>query len=88
MIGSYGQAYQSILTVSGIDACPWDGSQVGQAIRWPFLQISAPSLSLQCLKAEQILDHRFHGWAGVLIPSVGLLLGYRKWSLQVPYSSC
>ena len=37
------------LIVSGIGACPWDGSQVGLVIGWPFSQSLLHFLSLNFL---------------------------------------
>jgi hypothetical protein len=38
MLGSCLQVYRLALKESGIGSCPWDGSQIGPAIGWPFPQ--------------------------------------------------
>ena len=74
--------------MSGIVACPWNGSQVGPVISWPLTQ---PLLKLQILTflGEKInFGSKVCGWVDVSIAPLGFLPGYRRWPLQVPHPQC
>jgi hypothetical protein len=75
------------LIVSGIYACPWDGSLVGLVIGWPFFQ-SVPFHLLAFLVGRIHFSPKFCGWVGVTITPLGFLSGYRRWSLQFLYPKC
>jgi hypothetical protein len=73
------------LIVSGTGTCPWDESQVGMVIGWPFPQTPLHLCPPSICKQDKFWVENFVGGFGSLIPPMGVLPGYRKWPLQVPY---
>ena len=74
--------------MSGIVACPWDGSQVGPVIGWH--SVSAPS-SIPALLVSEIkfwVEGFVGGLVVVPVTLLGFLPSYRRWSLQVSYPHC
>jgi hypothetical protein len=48
--------------------------------------VSAPSLSQHFCQTGQIMGGSFYGCVGVLIPPLGVLPGYKRWPLQIPWT--
>ena len=71
------------LIMSGTDAFPWDGSQILGWLLLAIPSVSAPSLSMHLTR--QIWGQKFCGWVGVLIIPLGILFGYRRLPLKVPW---
>jgi hypothetical protein len=67
---------------------PWDGSQVGLVIGWPFSQFLLHLHSRISCRQDKFWGRKFCGWVGVPIALLGFLPGSRRWPLQVLYSQC
>jgi hypothetical protein len=78
------------LIVPGIDACPWDGSQVGLVSGWAFPQFLfyPPFHPVLVFPVDRInfgLNVLGVGWC---LTPLGFQSGDRRWPLQVPYPQC
>ena len=61
------------LIVSGVGACPWDRSQVGPVVGWPFPQpLFQHCLCISCREGKFFV--KIWGWVDVLIPSLGKII--------------
>ena len=71
----HGSCLQAKWSIQGLVLVHGMGLNLGQSL---VSFISALSLSLHILQGGNILGQRFYRWVTVLVPLLGILLGYRK----------